>query len=422
MKRKALTRLLPLCILILLCIFVVVLYETTTIKDHVHTTTRTAATTTGVSISTITSDSNLRSTEKSSGKSDVIVPSHSHGDSSNAVLRTILQNPPQKSRYAYTTLISGIDKSMKYKGFLLNALIMLRSLRSLGSTADFIAMIGFRDEEYQLYVDDINLLIKNGIIVHVLPRLLNKQFKLSFAEMALLKVTPYNFTEYEKVQFFDGDIMPTKNMDCLFELPFNSFTVGAASPLNSGWFLAIPNTETYDFFISKALWRLQRDWDQVNGWGSPMPPQGNGLQYRGGLKDCTLWDFNGADMDQGLFTHNFILTKGNGLLIDTDKGEAKIFHQGLLTTKPDVLTADKVLSMCNGMLPTAAFSHFTGRSKPWMNDPKVKKRGRDWNLWMRQLDSLQLPINSSNILTMDFGSSLGFFNANFPKGGYQKKG
>ncbi len=407
MKRKTLLRLVPLCIIGIVCIFVVVLYETTSIKDHVHP-------------------------SLSKGKSDGINSKHGklqadpssnfqRDNSATSLLHSLLPNPSRNSKWAYTTLISGIDKSLKYKGFLLNALIMLRSLRSLGSTADFVAMIGFRDEEYHLYIDDINLLIKNGIIVHILPRLLDQKFKLSFAEMALLKVTPFNFTEYEKVQFFDGDIMPTRNMDCLFDLPYNSFTVGAASPLNSGWFLAIPDSRIYASLISKALWRLERDWDPVNGWGNPIPTEGKRLQYRGGFKDCTLWDFNGADMDQGLFTHNFILTKGQGLLIDTDKGEAKIFRKGLLTDPPEIVSTQVALSVCNGMLPTAAFSHFTGRSKPWMNDPKAKKRGRDWNIWMKQLDSLQLPINSSNILSLDLGSSLGFFNANFPKGGYKNK-
>jgi alpha-N-acetylglucosamine transferase len=52
--------------------------------------------------------------------------------------------------------------------------------------------------------------------------------------MALLKVTPWSFTQYDRVQFFDGDVMPYKNMDCFFKLNHNSFTVGAVSPLNSG--------------------------------------------------------------------------------------------------------------------------------------------------------------------------------------------
>jgi len=34
-------------------------------------------------------------------------------------------------------------------------------------------------------------------------------------------------------------------MDCLFELDLNTFTAGAVSPLNSGWYLAIPDLDAY---------------------------------------------------------------------------------------------------------------------------------------------------------------------------------
>jgi hypothetical protein len=49
----------------------------------------------------------------------------------------------QKSRFAYITLLHGIDNTFSYRGFLYNALITKKSLSALGSTADFIVMIGF---------------------------------------------------------------------------------------------------------------------------------------------------------------------------------------------------------------------------------------------------------------------------------------
>lgn len=48
------------------------------------------------------------------------------------------------AKYAYVTLLSGIDKSLRYRGFLYNALIIKRALDQLGSTADFITLIGYR--------------------------------------------------------------------------------------------------------------------------------------------------------------------------------------------------------------------------------------------------------------------------------------
>ena len=49
----------------------------------------------------------------------------------------------QTSRHAYVTLIHGIDNTFSYRGYLYNCLIMRSVLQRLGSTADFIALVGF---------------------------------------------------------------------------------------------------------------------------------------------------------------------------------------------------------------------------------------------------------------------------------------
>ena len=139
-----------------------------------------------------------------------------------------IDNPDQKSKNAYVTLISGINKSLKYRGFLYNAIIMKKVLLKEGSTADFIALIGFSretddPEATEIYKSDINLLKTHNIIVYVLPRLVDSP-KLTFAEMALLKITPYSFTQYNRLQYLDGDVLPTRNMDCFFNIKYNSFT------------------------------------------------------------------------------------------------------------------------------------------------------------------------------------------------------
>ena len=150
------------------------------------------------------------------------------GKESNDITKEALDipNPKQNSKFAYVTLISGIDKKFKYRGFLYNALIMKESLSKHDSTADFIALIGYNDiNDIDPYRSDMNLLKSHGVIIHVLKRLLDHdKHDLGFAEMALLKVTPWSFTQYDRVQFFDGDVMPTKNMDCFFQLDKNTFT------------------------------------------------------------------------------------------------------------------------------------------------------------------------------------------------------
>ena len=371
--------------------------------------------------------SNLRSGVASSSisesRSGVESASAGHSDLSPLLLSLHDGNPKQNSPNAYVTLIAGIDTRFKYRGFLYNAIIMLRALRQKGSTADFVAMLGFGEttqEAIDKFRPDIDLLKKHGIIVHVLPRLIHDSHALNFAEMALLKITPYSMTQYSRVQFFDGDVMPTKNMDCFFKLKANTFTLGAVSPLNSGWFLALPSQEAFDYMREKAVWRLSRDWDKVNGWKEPMP---KGMTYRGG-RPVKEWEFNGADMDQGLFTHYFVINFGNAVLIDTVTSKAKQYEKGVLYQSPRELSIQQATSTCSqGTNPVQYYAHFTGRSKPWVVDLKEKpvRKGSNLDAWLHHLDALALPVNSKNLGELNLGSPLGYFNARFPKGGYTSK-
>ena len=169
----------------------------------------------------------------------------------------------------------------------------------------------------------------------------------------------------------------------------------------------------------KALWRLRRDWDEINGWGEKMPPN---MYYRGG-KPCLKWLFNGADMDQGLFTHYFIINHGNALLVDTEQRKARVFREGIAHAPGMEEPMGEALRCCKGVIPTAHYSHFTGRSKPWLNPDLASitagtKRNGDIFTWKTHLDSLNLPVNSSTIGALKLKPPLGYFNSNFPKGGY----
>ena len=212
--------------------------------------------------------------------------------------------------------------------------------------------------------------------------------------------------------------MPLKNMDCFFKLNMNTYTVGLVSPVNSGWYLALPSIDDYNYMQSKAIWRLGRDWDKINGWAEVMPPN---MTLRGG-KICDKWEFNGADMDQGLFTHRFVINKGNAMLIDTELRRVRVFKKGILDEPDTEKTLKETIGCCNSEVPTGFFVHFTGRSKPWMVEEN-KREGRGTsvytNMWMKLLDSLNLEINSSNIGSLGLGSPLGFWNAGFPRGGYK---
>ena len=314
-----------------------------------------------------------------------------------------------RNKYAYVTLLHGIDKSNRYRGFLYNALIMKKALTDLGSTADFIVLVGFtfdKDKSSDRFKGDLELLRSSNIIVYILPRMITevgKKSKISFAEMALLKITPWSFIQYDRLQYLDGDVLPTKNMDCYFNLNINTFNTGSASPLNSGWYLAIPNITAYNIMLKKAIWRLKSKWDVINGWGEHIP---NALYYRGGDKAVTDWNFNGASLDQGLFTHHFVLNNGNVMLLD--HSEAYIYSTSYI--KKTVKLSDILIS-CSGKSPIHYFIHYTGHKKPWLGHIKGSKN-KDVQVWGYHLDSLHLHVNSSNIYEYSLKSPLGYFHPN----------
>lgn len=314
---------------------------------------------------------------------------------------------PAKSKFAYVTLIHGIDDSYKYRGFLYNTIIMAQMLRQHGSTADVIAMIGFAANftRYQ-FKDDLDLLVKEGVILYYLPRLLEERTPVGFAEMALLKLTPFSFTQYKKVQFFDGDIMPKKNMDCYFALDRNLFGTGAASPLNSGWYLAHPNIKHYEDLKKLAQNRFTKSWDKKMGWGTEIPPE---ITYKGGKKQVEKWEFNGANLDQGLFTHYFILNNGDSGLIDAKYVKLFDVQEGKQTPVESHVSFKEYLKCCDGKSPTSMFAHFTGSNKPWLRDSRLSSN-KDLKQWGKMLDSLGLPYNSSNIHDQGFRPPLGFWS------------
>ncbi len=119
-----------------------------------------------------------------------------------------------------------------------------------------------------------------------------------------------------------------------------------------------------------------------------------------------------------------MLNEGRALLIDTDIKHVRLFESGLLKRPDSSLDIKSALKCCHGKDPVRYFAHFTGRNKPWMIDLGRLERNRKNEkllMWADELDKLNLPINSKNILEHGLSSPLGFFNSNFPKGGFKTK-
>ena len=315
----------------------------------------------------------------------------------------------QTSKNAYVTLIHGIDNTFSYRGYLYNCLIMRSVLQRLGSTADFIALLGFTTDgdfvDYPQFVTDFTYLSQLGIRLYFLPRLRPEKKRVSFAEMALLKISPWNFTTYNKVQFLDGDVLPTKSLDCYFGLDKNAFNTGNASPLNSGWYVGIPNSALYQKMRADAVARLNTPWDENTGWGTVMP---KGVAFRNGGKPVVKWNFNGASLDQGLLFHTLCLNDGSVVMLD---------HQQAINYLPgyqkQLVDLKQTLSMCDGKSPMEKFIHFTGRNKPWLQKDLGKTKDKNLLLWKTELDALRVgSISSQNYTLLGTKIPLGLFHPN----------
>lgn len=362
-------------------------------------------------LSSLSSSSIIKLNHSFVSSSIILNESNSSSIHSNQAKYPIHDTPSRPtSRYAYVTLLHGIDNSKKYKGFLLNTLIINKALRKLNSKYDFLVLLGFsstRNSNSPEIESDLHLLRDAGIIVRKLNRLVNFTTRASFAEMALQKIIPWSFVEYERVQFFDGDILPLSNMDCFFSLSTNTFNSGSASPLNSGWFLAVPNQTMYESLVPLSMNRLATPWNESLGWGTEIPSLF--LYFRGQKRPVESWNFNGASLDQGLLTHHFLLNEGGATILDTQK--AILF---LPQRKKIYQNVREIVNSCDKRLPIESFAHFTGRNKPWLRNPLDPKHSSDKHLllWYQYLDELQLSINSSTISKMDLRSPLGYFHPN----------
>eukprot|EP01038_Epipyxis_sp_PR26KG_P014701 gene14701-19754_t len=193
--------------------------------------------------------------------------------------------------------------------------------------------------------------------------------------MALLKIIPFSFIQYDRIQYMDADILPHQNMDCLFYFSKNTFNTGNASPLNSGWYLAIPNIIDYENMKSLATKRLllpKKTWNEMNGWGMEILPYVHQLYYRGGEdgnnnqnKIVKKWNFNGASLDQGLLLHYFIMNKQDGQLIDTSTVRVYNNNNNNNSKSFSTVSLSKSMELCDQIPPISMFYHFTGQSKPW---------------------------------------------------------
>jgi hypothetical protein len=327
----------------------------------------------------------------------------------------IVYNVEDGSPYAYAFVIGGCSPAKPaYRNYIHNILVATRILRSEGSKADVFVFfqMSYDSPRDTLPEEDVRVLEAMNIKFRYIP----KSKIENFFKTMLDKFRVLGLTEYRRVLFMDGDVMPTGNLDYLFELSDgpdailkpNLVLTGSQEPANGGFFMLAPGEgelEEMNEIIHqrevKAQFLPHPYFDQVAGWGHEiLPPDKWDRLYDSG----TNWTFWAAFADQGLLYHWVKYAKKSVSIAYHDK----IQNFGALPDGTIVLenTLDRPFAnhskpikclnrykLCKMGAPRNDHVHFTGRSKPWFHGPPANvtvenRLDSDAHFWYYHLEQI----------------------------------
>jgi hypothetical protein len=289
-------------------------------------------------------------------------------------------------KWAYAFLIGGCsEKTPEYRGFLYNVFAATRRLRMSGSRADVVVFLqmAVESEETSLPEEEEKILAAMDIKVHYLPKPASSIHQVFYALM-LEKFRILNLTDYSRVLFLDGDIMPLCSLDYLFELsePLdgrpavlkeNVVLAWRKEPANGGFFMLQPNREDYlklqDIIFrreQKALDLPWPHWDPIEAWGHEITAPDVWRSPDG--VTGTNWTWHGVFTDQGLLYHWTKYVKRSVSLIIGNEVENWTTKNGVAylegTTKGilnNYTCAPAKNSRYVNSSPYLDFKHFTGK-------------------------------------------------------------
>lgn len=306
-------------------------------------------------------------------------------------------NTTTNSKYAYAFVIGGCNPDKPaYRGFVYDILVSTQILRNQGSTADVVAFfqlsVAYKGGT-ELPLKDAKPLQSLGVhIYYILP-----SEKESFYEIVMNKFRILTLTQYRRVLFLDGDVMPIGNLDYLFELsddnkygPGNStlkpnlIIAGKSEPANAGFFMLTPGEGEYEQVQDIIRTRETKaralnesvKFDVLHGWGHAItePDEWKSRSTRRGRN----WNFAFAYSDQWLLYHWVKYVKKQVSIVFQDYVDnVSLDSQGNVVmeqrlqdpfrnySKPLIYSELECRKfMCD-------FVHFTGNTKPWMQRTPV---------------------------------------------------
>jgi hypothetical protein len=155
-------------------------------------------------------------------KNETITRTSSRRQSSLAIPPPYNNVTATHRKWAYAFLVSGChpDNGGAYRGFLYNIVVAVQRLRDLGSVADFVLFVQMSSaspSRTSLPPDEQGLLHRLNVQVHYLPRMRSSIHE-TFYAMVQEKFRVLQLTQYHRVLFLDGDILPLCNLDYMFAL------------------------------------------------------------------------------------------------------------------------------------------------------------------------------------------------------------
>ena len=310
---------------------------------------------------------------------DVLAPSLESSDRS-------WRRTTNHADYAYAFAIGGCSPERPaHLGYIYDILVSTRILREEGSTQDVVVFVQMSSQTNatELSTEETRWLTAMGIDVRYIP----KSETEDFMTITLEKFRVLTLTEYRRVIFLDGDVMPIGNLDYFFHLSDsgvlkeNVVIAGRQEPANAGFFMLAPTEGDYKR-IQKRIHeqemrcvRAGREvFDRKVGWGHVHE---SGDVWKANQREGSSWNFYGSIGDQGLLYYwvkyekkSFTQIRRGQVLDDYGKSAngtvvMESSRQGVLSnhSKPRAILP----GVCGKYL--CDFVHFTGKNKPWLKPP-----------------------------------------------------
>jgi hypothetical protein len=205
----------------------------------------------------------------------------------NAVSSSPPPNRPHR-KWAYAFLMAGVDvRFPSYKGIFYNVLVSAEILKD--SKADIIVMVQMsrRSQSSKLTDEEESHLRSMNVKIHYLDVPKEQNFyQIQFEKFRILDF----YTNYTRVIYMDGDVMPYCSLDYMFELsepedqtakaPLkgNVILTWSQEPSHGGFFMLQPKEGDFDL-VQAIIKRREKEavesgvlFDLEKGWGHVITP------------------------------------------------------------------------------------------------------------------------------------------------------